>query len=458
MATAKPKLSHETIDAIAPNEKQVTISVLSINVETETLLKPDLEAKISANYRLSNIDMFKGVIMILMVLDHSWGIISPRTDPEWWFGQDKTVYTIYGTIDIALGHCAFFMIRFVTKMCAPGFFMMLGFGMVYFYQHRYMKVYWKHRYLIIRLLIRSLIIISIGFLFDFIYYLFYGPQFSIGIDVLVSLGINMMIMTPFVSMEFRLYYEHREYKKSFIVYLIILLISMLSTLTEINNNITKESDTQGTHHAFATMLYFGYKALNDTFYIYWPIVPWLQFTCIGCLLARFMIHSSNNRKKDVYKKLFIVSIIMLLIFVLVRRIDGFGNFGHKWNGNNSQTPWTVMNFFNVTFTSPSLSTVCLYTGINVFVICFIRLCGWRDDVIRIFGNTSLFFYVVHLVILVVFDKVWSVIDLKYNKRSWIAFSMTFVLWICVVLAMYPLCMLYHRYKMSKLYTSIWRMF
>src|SRR5262245_57586202 len=68
--------------------------------------------------RLPALDTLRGLIMAVMALDHASAFIAHRHSFEFWSG-DITRY------DSALP----FLVRFVTHLCAPGFFFLMGCGM-----------------------------------------------------------------------------------------------------------------------------------------------------------------------------------------------------------------------------------------------------------------------------------------------------------------------------------------
>ena len=175
-----------------------------------------------------------------------------------------------------------------------------------------------------------------------------------------------------------------------------------------------------------------------------------------------MIYNQYHKNQNMYKILWCAVLIMMAGFVLIRSLDGFGNFGYKWNGSyndgDAQTPWKVINFLNVTFSSPSPATVLFYTSIDIGIILLVHGMKGYNKWICIFGNTSLFFYVIHLIIVVILDDIWHAIDIKYDETSAIPLFATYIVWIIVIIIMCPLCNFYKKFKQSRDYRSIWRMF
>jgi len=75
-----------------------------------------IEAPLGA--RLPALDTLRGLLMVLMALDHARGFIARDHPSEFW-GMALPHYE----------HAVPFITRLVTHLCAPGFFFLLGIGM-----------------------------------------------------------------------------------------------------------------------------------------------------------------------------------------------------------------------------------------------------------------------------------------------------------------------------------------
>src|SRR5262245_11658210 len=71
--------------------------------------------------RYEAVDAYRGLIMIIMAIDHASGAIARQHGIEFWAGA-MSVYT-----------SAFpFLTRWITHLCAPGFFFLMGAGIYWF--------------------------------------------------------------------------------------------------------------------------------------------------------------------------------------------------------------------------------------------------------------------------------------------------------------------------------------
>ena len=71
--------------------------------------------------RMHSLDALRGIIMILMALDHASFFIARMHSREFW----GTSLPDYATV------LPFFM-RLASHICAPGFFFLMGIGIMYF--------------------------------------------------------------------------------------------------------------------------------------------------------------------------------------------------------------------------------------------------------------------------------------------------------------------------------------
>ena len=73
------------------------------------------------NKRLLSLDAMRGLIMVLMALDHASFFIAKTHSSEFW-----------GTAMPRYDSAMPFLLRAVTHLCAPGFFLLMGVGMALF--------------------------------------------------------------------------------------------------------------------------------------------------------------------------------------------------------------------------------------------------------------------------------------------------------------------------------------
>ena len=70
--------------------------------------------------RLASIDLLRGLLMVVMALDHAGFMVGRFHSQEMWAGA----WTRYSS-------AIPFLTRFVTHFCAPGFFLLMGAGLLF---------------------------------------------------------------------------------------------------------------------------------------------------------------------------------------------------------------------------------------------------------------------------------------------------------------------------------------
>lgn len=115
---------------------------------------PDNLAPRSKNKdRLLSLDVLRGLIMVLMAVDHAGYFIGKLHPAEYW-GRPLPQYT----------DAFSFLTRFISHPCAPGFFFLMGTGMILFAASR-RKLGWSEKKIVRFFLIRGLLLIGIELFF-----------------------------------------------------------------------------------------------------------------------------------------------------------------------------------------------------------------------------------------------------------------------------------------------------
>ena len=103
--------------------------------------------------RLFAVDALRGLIIVFMALDHANHFIAQTHSPGEYFGGAFPVF--YDPLA--------FLTRFVAQLCAPGFFFLMGAGMVLFANSR-RESGWDERRLVRHFWIRGLVLIALQLL------------------------------------------------------------------------------------------------------------------------------------------------------------------------------------------------------------------------------------------------------------------------------------------------------
>jgi uncharacterized membrane protein len=377
-----------------------------------------------AKGRLLPLDALRGLIMILMAMDHASYFVAKVHRGEFW-GISLPQYC-----DVLP-----FLTRWVTHVCAPGFFLLMGVGMILFRASR-LKAGWIEKKIIRFFVTRGLLLIVLQLLVE-------NPAWMLG-----GLGAGVKQIEPpgggeAVMLHFGVLYGLGA---SMILFAILLRANAVTIASLSIGSIfatqwlTPGVSEVGVLHSplLRLILIPGHTGIWQSFY---PIVPWLGISGIGIVFGKLLLKDSDK----LLRYAFPVGLTSLGFFFAIRWLDGFGNF-HSWSNG-----W--ISFLNVTKYPPSLSFVLLTLGISfLFIFLFSRteqVLTRIGQPLLIFGRTALFFYVVHLYL-------YAIIGLAFpNGTSW---QRMYLFWFLGLLMLFPMCLWYGKFKKKKPMESVWRFF
>ena len=379
------------------------------------------------NKRLLSFDAMRGMIMVLMALDHASYFVAKTHSHEFW-----------GTAMPWYESTMPFLLRAVTHLCAPGFFLLMGVGMALFIAAR-TKEGWDNWRIARFFLIRGVLLIAFQqFLENPAWYMGSlgtatgvftsrggpipggGASAKFYLGVLYGLGSTMFVW----GLLFRLP----------TVAVIALSIAAIGLTQAV---VSEFADPQAIYPPFLRMILI--PGHTDEWMVFYPTIPWMGITGLGMVLGRLL----QGHHAKVARGLGISGAGALVLFVIIRLLDGFGNF-------HSAAPGWI-SFFNLTKYPPDLSFLLLTTGIDLLLL---RSWMWLDSrnpsggkTMAVFGRSPLFFYIIHLYL--------------YALMGWtfphgMGLAQMVIFWLAGLLILYPLCLWYGRFKQRRPTDSLWR--
>jgi uncharacterized membrane protein len=331
--------------------------------------------KQNQSYRTSRfipLDMFRGLLIILMALDHANFLIAQQhSSGEYWGG----FFPVFES-------SAHFMTRFVTHLCAPGFFFLMGAGMTLFKSSR-QKTGWKDANIRRHFLCRGLILIGVQLALNISRVwstggssapLLYG-------GVLAALGAGMIFTIPLVNM-----------KPLFLGALAAWFFIVMEVLTPSPIMWGRNFDQLA-----GVWLIFG--GGGENFWVNYPLLAWVELILCGILFGQLL----DKKGEKTYRWGAFTGLVFLVGFALLRIVNEFGTIRPLVND-------TWMGFLNVVKYPPSMAFVLLTMGINLVLLW--ALSFWRDKEVSswnpllVFGRTPLFSYVIHILIYLILGRIF----------------------------------------------------
>tara|TARA_S200000501_G_scaffold346298_1_gene359623 strand:- start:769 stop:1941 length:1173 start_codon:yes stop_codon:yes gene_type:complete len=375
--------------------------------------------------RIESIDFLRGLVMIIMALDH--------VRDYFFFGSFTS-----NPSDLATTTPLLFYTRIITHYCAPVFILLTGTS-AYLYGAKKNK-----RDLSKFLFTRGIWLIFLELVVNnFVWY--FDPSYSlIVLQVIWAIGFGMLFLSGII------------YLSNKIICMIGLAIICLHNLFDIFIFEGQSLDSIIWYflHQQAiieisdhTSLIFGY-----------PIIPWIGLMAIGYILGSLFTDYQAKERAALLMKYGLYAIGAFLIL----RLTNFYGEPNPFSLQNSIT-YSIMSFFNTTKYPPSLLYILMTIGPSLLLLSVIEKYKNKvTDFFIVFGRVPLFYYFIHILIIHMLAIILLVLT---NKDYSIMFNMTpylpgqnqlveygyplwvvYVVWFIVILILYPLCYKYMKYK------------
>ncbi|HZB14408.1 MAG TPA: heparan-alpha-glucosaminide N-acetyltransferase domain-containing protein [Chryseolinea sp.] len=378
--------------------------------------------------RIESIDLLRGIVMIVMALDHVRD----------YFHADAF---LYDPTDLSKTSVALFFTRWITHFCAPVFIFLAGtsaFLIGLRKSKQELSVFLLKRG--IWLIILELTIVNFAW--------FFNVQFSlITLFVIWALGIGMIVLAAFIHLPFK-------------------AILAIGALMVVGHNVFDNFKVDGNGPAailWSMVHQFQGFSLSESYFLFigYPIIPWIGVMMLGYCFGTFYqtTYSQTDRKKI----LLYLGFSLIALFVLIRLINGYGD-PNPWSTQPNPV-FTVLSFLNVTKYPPSLLYVLVTLGPAIlFLAISENYYGSVSQKIKILGRVPMFYYLLHLYLIHLLALTAALLtgyeasDMVFN--TWVTNSpnlvgygfslwVVYVVWISVVLILYPLCKWYDTYKATQ---------
>ena len=310
------------------------------------------------------IDQFRGLIVILMLVDHA----------SYYF---NSIWNQIDPLDPLFDTWGQFAIRYVSYLCAPGFLMMAGAMVWWSYQQKIIKGI-PDRTIRWQLIQRGLFLI----LFQITWVNSSWGGFSEfkpnHVGIIACIGISMILLSLIVKLRWQI---------QLFIGLTILIIHPFLLKIPYNPEITWE------------------RVLMQTFvdageFNKYPVLPWFALATLGSVMAAGWLSFWKTDKKRIYMSIGIAATAILLAIV-VRMGRGYGNL----------FPFSDFGSYSFLFDQkypPSLYHSLWFFGFVVLGVAgFIAIGKIAPKLLLVFtipGKVPLFFYGMHIAIMGVFIK------------------------------------------------------
>ena len=362
--------------------------------------------------RIESVDIVRGVIMIVMALDHTRDFFGIP-------GQNPT--------DLTTASPALFLTRWITFFCAPVFFLLTGTGAYLSLRRKSPKE--LSRFLFTRGL--WLIFLEVVVMRCFAYQFNFDYKVTM-LLVLWALGWAMITLSA-------------------LVYLPASVVTAFGVLLIVGHNVL---DSVKSANPLWVVLHSPGFVLNTPSHVIfaaYPLIPWIGVTAVGYGLGQIYRWNAERRRAFLLQ----LGIVAIVAFVVIRGINVYGDPSH-WDGQKTAV-LTACSFLNTTKYPPSLLFLLMTLGPAMI---FLRAVDrGTPPVLRpalVIGKVPLFYYMVHFPLIHLLAVVVSYA--RYESAHWMfespdlahypfsappdwgySLPVVYLIWALVVVTMYPLC-------------------
>lgn len=376
--------------------------------------------------RVQSIDLLRGLVMIIMALDHVRD----------YFHADAF---LYNPLELEKTNTLLFFTRWITHFCAPVFVFLAGTS-AFLVGNRKGK-----KELSAFLLKRGVWLIVLEFtIINFAW--FFNIQFSLlALTVIWALAIGMIVLSAAIHLPFKM------------------LLATGVILVAGHNALDSIHIQDGFGASFGWSLLHeqgGFQLGHFLVFVGYPILPWTGIMFLGYCFGQLYKPSFESEKRKKFLKY--AGLSMILLFIVIRLLNIYGD-PSPWS-TQTNSLYTFLSFINVTKYPPSL----LYTLITlgpafIFLSISENFKGKLSQYVIALGRVPMFYYITHLYlihIIALFAAIatgFNVSDMVFNtwvtdspnlKGYGFSLGIVYLVWIGIVLLLYPVCLWYDKYKIN----------
>ncbi len=376
--------------------------------------------------RLHSIDLLRGTFMIILALVHVRDYFHASA-------------FLYDPTDLTRTDVPLFFTRWITHFCAPIFTFLAGTSAFLNGTKKTKKE--LSFFLFTRglwLVIAEVLIVTLGWTFN--------PAYPVLIlQVIWALGVSMMVLAG-------------------MIYLPLTAILVIGLALIGAHNLMDVPATAGAH---TTSFLMGVLHEQHFFFMKpfsimmgYPVTPWIGIMLVGYAFGQLYLPTFEAGKRR--KTLISLGLAAIALFIIIRFINMYGD-PHPWSAQKSPV-FTVLSFLNTTKYPPSLLYILMTLGPALLFLAFAeKPLNRLSEKVVVFGRVPMFYYLLHIYLIHIMAVIAATISgFKWSDMvltGWVSmnaqlkgfgYSLAFVyvLWILIIVGVYPLCKWYDNYKQA----------
>ncbi len=374
--------------------------------------------------RILSIDTVRGLVMIIMALDHVRDMLHVNS-----ITQSPT--------NLVTTTPMLFFTRWITYLCAPTFVFLAGTSAYISFRNKN-DIVQVRNFLLKRglyLILLEFVAVNFGLFFDLGFHTFI-------FEVIAAIGFGFIILSLMLKL---------SSKTIGIIGLIIIFCHNLFPLIHFQ---------EGSLIKTVASQFFMPGALpllsHSVFIMGYPPIPWLGIMLVGFASGKFF-ELPDIKRRNLFLQ---IGCGALLLFIIIRIINIYGDLV-KWSFQKSSV-FTFLSFMNVTKYPPSLLFCLVTLGIMFLVLGFSEQAKNKFiNILSVYGKVPLFYFLIHfffihfilLAVMFLQGFHWSQLDFASGSfgrpkgvESGLSLWAIYLIWIGVVVVLYKPCKWFGKYK------------
>lgn len=364
--------------------------------------------------RLDAVDLLRGLVMVIMALDHTRDFFHSEA-------------FLYPPEDLTKTTPLLFFTRWITHFCAPVFVFLAGTGAFLSVARGKSKrqLSWFLTTRGLWLILLELTVVRLG------WFPLAGVSFFI-LQVIWVLGVSMIVLAALVHLPVRA------------VAAVGLL--MIATHNLLDRFTVQSAGSLGWLWRLLHVSAPWQPTSGLVVIVIYPLIPWIGVMAAGYAFGKLLLLEGARRRKV----LLTLGLALTLAFIVLRATNLYGD-PRPWGGQASAT-YNLLSFLNAQKYPPSLLFLLMTLGPAIALLPLLE--GARGALARFlltFGRVPLFFYLLHIPLI---HLVSLAVDLARFRRPVFdtifvngqpppgygyTLAVVYLVWASVVLALYPLC-------------------
>jgi uncharacterized membrane protein len=320
--------------------------------------------------RLESVDLYRGILMVIMLIDHTR-----------YFVHFDGAAGRYDPLDVNTTTWLFYLTRWITHLCAPGFVLLAG-ASAGFQRQRGTSIPALSRFLWTRgiaLILIELVLVRLFTSFNV------DLRFAGNLQVIWAIGVSMMALAALVHLPDRA-----------ILGLGLLIVFGHNALDGVNVPVWRgPGDRVPSIWDKLWMLFHQggffplYGANGPVVRAHYPLLPWIGLIAVGYVFANLWTMDPARRRRLLRQ----LSVAMIVAFVALRLTHLYGD-NLPWHAQDT-LPKTVGNFMNLQKYPPSLLFMLATLAPCLAALALVdgrTLTGPLARVFITYGRVPMFYY------------------------------------------------------------------